>query len=79
MERLRELDQIAYIRFASVYQSFDDLEQLKREVDTLFAARAIGRPPARPALELLPQARRAASAGSAPRTLPRHANGRSGR
>jgi transcriptional repressor NrdR len=40
MERLRALDQIAYIRFASVYQSFDDLEQLKREVDTLFAARA---------------------------------------
>ncbi len=40
MERLRALDQIAYIRFASVYQSFDDLEQLKREVDTLFAERS---------------------------------------
>jgi transcriptional repressor NrdR len=39
MERLRELDQIAYIRFASVYQSFDDLEDLKREVDSLFAER----------------------------------------
>ena len=26
MERLRALDQIAYIRFASVYQSFEDLE-----------------------------------------------------
>ncbi|MBI2776688.1 MAG: transcriptional repressor NrdR [Chloroflexi bacterium] len=37
MARLRELDQIAYIRFASVYQSFDDLEDLKREVDTLYA------------------------------------------
>lgn len=37
MARLRELDQIAYIRFASVYQSFDDLEALKREVDTLYA------------------------------------------
>ena len=36
MARLRELDQIAYIRFASVYQSFDDLEALKREVDTLY-------------------------------------------
>ena len=36
MARLRELDQIAYIRFASVYQSFDDLEDLKREVDTLY-------------------------------------------
>ncbi|MEO8207408.1 MAG: transcriptional regulator NrdR [Chloroflexota bacterium] len=37
MAKLRELDQIAYIRFASVYQSFDDLEDLKREVDTLYA------------------------------------------
>ena len=37
MARLRELDQIAYIRFASVYQSFDDLEDLKREVDNLYA------------------------------------------
>jgi len=37
MERLRALDHIAYIRFASVYQSFEDLEDLKREVDTLFA------------------------------------------
>jgi transcriptional repressor NrdR len=36
MEELRGLDHIAYIRFASVYQSFEDLEDLKREVDTLF-------------------------------------------
>lgn len=40
MDRLRQLDQIAYIRFASVYQSFEDIEQLKREVDTLLAERA---------------------------------------
>lgn len=40
--RLRDLDQIAYIRFASVYQSFEDLEDLKREVDTLFAERGTG-------------------------------------
>lgn len=39
MAKLRELDQIAYIRFASVYQSFEDLEALKREVDSLFAER----------------------------------------
>jgi transcriptional repressor NrdR len=39
MDKLRELDQIGYIRFASVYQSFDDLEDLKREVDNLFAER----------------------------------------
>jgi transcriptional repressor NrdR len=39
MEKLRGIDQIAYIRFASVYQSFEDLEDLKREVDTLFNER----------------------------------------
>ena len=39
MEALRQIDQIAYIRFASVYQSFEDLDQLKREVDTLVAER----------------------------------------
>ena len=39
MEQLRAIDQIAYIRFASVYQSFEDLEALKREVDSLYAER----------------------------------------
>ena len=39
MGQLRGIDHIAYIRFASVYQSFEDLEDLKREVDTLFAER----------------------------------------
>lgn len=42
MEKLRAIDQIAYIRFASVYQSFEDLEDLKREVDTLYATRGDG-------------------------------------
>ena len=42
MEELRALDQIAYIRFASVYQSFEDLEDLKREVDTLYAEKGNG-------------------------------------
>ena len=42
MEELRGIDQIAYIRFASVYQSFEDLEDLKREVDTLYAEKGNG-------------------------------------
>ena len=42
MEALRSLDQIAYIRFASVYQSFEDLEDLKREVDTLYNEKGNG-------------------------------------
>ena len=39
MDRLRGLDHIAYIRFASVYQSFEDLADLKREVDRVIAER----------------------------------------
>jgi transcriptional repressor NrdR len=40
MERLRALDHIAFIRFMSVYQSFDDIEQLKQEVDALYEERS---------------------------------------
>jgi transcriptional repressor NrdR len=42
MERLRGIDQIAYIRFASVYQSFEDLADLKREVDSRFEEKGSG-------------------------------------
>jgi transcriptional repressor NrdR len=46
MAQLRGIDQIAYIRFASVYQSFEDLADLKREVDTLFAEKGTEGQPA---------------------------------
>jgi transcriptional repressor NrdR len=35
MERLKKLDHIAYIRFASVYREFADITALKEEVDSL--------------------------------------------
>lgn len=35
MARLRELDQVAYVRFASVYRRFDDLEEFVRELTQL--------------------------------------------
>jgi transcriptional repressor NrdR len=35
MEKLREVDQVAYIRFASVYRSFTDIEDLREEVENL--------------------------------------------
>lgn len=38
MERLKNLDHIAYIRFASVYREFADITALKEEVDTLLDA-----------------------------------------
>jgi len=35
MEKLKNLDYIAYIRFASVYRDFTDITALKREIDSL--------------------------------------------
>ncbi|MCD6452845.1 MAG: transcriptional repressor NrdR [Dehalococcoidales bacterium] len=35
MEKLKKLDYIAYIRFASIYREFRDITALKQEVDTL--------------------------------------------
>ena len=35
LQQLRDLDQVAYIRFASVYRQFADLEELRKAVDTL--------------------------------------------
>ena len=47
---LRELDQVAYLRFASVYKSFDSLEDFERELADLREAAAGARHtvPARP-------------------------------
>jgi transcriptional repressor NrdR len=39
-EALRDIDQLAYIRFASVYHAYDDLSTLKREVDRLIRQRS---------------------------------------
>jgi transcriptional repressor NrdR len=38
-ESLRDIDQLAYIRFASVYHSYEDISTLKREVDRLMKQR----------------------------------------
>lgn len=35
LRELKNLDQVAYIRFASVYRQFADIDDLRREVDTL--------------------------------------------
>jgi len=41
MQKLRELDEVAYIRFASVYRNFADLEEMREEMEGL-----TGGPPA---------------------------------
>ncbi len=35
MEELRDLDQVAYVRFASVYRSFEDVSEFREEIDRL--------------------------------------------
>ena len=35
MQRLRDLDEVAYVRFASVYRRFEDVEAFVRELDQL--------------------------------------------
>ena len=52
MERLRGLDYIAYIRFASVYREFADIGAFKREVDNLVEGK--GEKPPTSQLPLLP-------------------------
>ena len=35
MSELRQLDEVAYVRFASVYRSFKDLQEFRQEIDRL--------------------------------------------
>lgn len=39
MEHLRDIDDIAYVRFASVYLQFADLERFRQEIDQLMQQR----------------------------------------
>src|SRR5258707_12331221 len=39
IDRLRDLDEVAYIRFASVYREFMDLQQVKREIEQVLSSR----------------------------------------
>jgi len=39
MDRLRDMDEVAYVRFASVYRSFRDVTQFVHELEELLARR----------------------------------------
>ena len=39
MKRLRELDEVAYVRFASVYRSFKDIDEFMDELSSLVKKR----------------------------------------
>jgi transcriptional repressor NrdR len=42
MRRLRELDEVAYVRFASVYRSFRDIDEFRSELDRMARRRVAG-------------------------------------
>jgi transcriptional repressor NrdR len=42
MKKLRELDEVAYVRFASVYRSFRDIDEFRSELDKMVRARLTG-------------------------------------
>jgi transcriptional repressor NrdR len=35
MEELHDLDEVAYVRFASVYRSFQDVDAFREEIDRM--------------------------------------------
>ncbi len=39
MDRLRELDKVAYVRFASVYRQFEDVDQFMKVLNDLLEQR----------------------------------------
>ena len=75
MEELHKLDEVAYVRYASVYRHFQDVEAFREEVDRLRHRR--GKMPSEDQLSLLPGRRCAEETGqgaqvnSAPSTKPR--------
>ena len=48
MEELRGLDEVAYVRFASVYRSFQDVTEFQQEIERLQSL------PSREQMSLLP-------------------------
>jgi transcriptional repressor NrdR len=56
---LRELDEVAYLRFASVYRAFDSLEDFEKEITELRARHLPGGTPPLPGMQpVLPPPRR---------------------
>jgi transcriptional repressor NrdR len=40
MDRLRSVDQVAYVRFASVYRQFKDIDTFMEELNKLLAEKS---------------------------------------
>ena len=71
MDHLRTLDDIAYVRFASVYRSFRDIEEFRAELEKIARERSL-RPSSEPPSDPLPASVSPPSSapGSAPISAP---------
>ncbi|HEV2285971.1 MAG TPA: ATP cone domain-containing protein, partial [Steroidobacteraceae bacterium] len=65
MEELRHLDEVAYVRFASVYRQFEDVEAFHDEIEKLRNARSVA-----PAAQPPPAHKRRAGRGASRDQLP---------
>ena len=45
LERLRQIDEVAYVRFASVYRQFPDVETFKSELEKMYRQKREAAPP----------------------------------
>ena len=83
MDRLRKLDHVAYVRFASVYREFKDVVSFKQEIDALLEqpqGHKAAQPGARPATETpLPVAEASAQLSLLPGAPAAHVLARRGR
>ena len=43
MEKLKEIDEVAYVRFASVYRQFKDISTFKEELNKLLEGKSSGK------------------------------------
>ena len=45
LEKLKDIDQVAYVRFASVYREFSDVDSFMQELQDLLAKRSCPKQP----------------------------------
>jgi transcriptional repressor NrdR len=69
MEELHHLDEVAFVRFASIYRSFQDVDAFRHEIERLHTRRR--RPASLDQLSLLSGAAPEGSPASAPSTPPK--------
>src|SRR5690606_14609136 len=63
MEELHDLDEVAYVRFASVYRSFQDVDAFREEIDRMRHRRSLGADAGQLALWAAADAARKSEAG----------------